>query len=178
VYVTRDEAIIRAHIEDTVMGMRLRVFLNPEEARTLQELRTATTVPQRVRDRADVIRMNARGDYMETIATYFGWHVETVRTVVKRWQKDGLGGLWDAPQPGAKRRWQAEDMAYVESLLEEERTYNSTQLANKLETERDVKLSPAHLRRVLKKRGFVGNAPVTAIGRNKTLSTVRSSKRT
>ena len=51
-YVTRDEAIIRARIEDTVMGMRLRVFLNPEEARTLQELRTATTVPQRVRDRA------------------------------------------------------------------------------------------------------------------------------
>jgi hypothetical protein len=30
------------------MGMRLRVFLNAEEARTLKELRQSTTVPQRV----------------------------------------------------------------------------------------------------------------------------------
>jgi transposase len=160
------------------MGMRLRVFLNAEEARTLKELRQSTTVPQRVKDRADVIRMNARGDYIETIATYFDWHVETIRSVVKRWQKHGLGGLWDAPKPGVKRRWQPEDMAYIESLLEEERTYNSAQLAQKLEAERAVKLSPAHLRRVLKKRGFAGNAPGTAIARNKTLSNVPSSKRT
>jgi hypothetical protein len=79
------------------MGMRLRVFLNAEEARTLKELRQSTTVPQRVKDRADVIRMNARGDYIETIATYFDWHVETVRSVVKRWQKHGLGGLLGCP---------------------------------------------------------------------------------
>lgn len=160
------------------MGMRLRVFLNTEEARTLQELRQATTVPQRVKDRADVIRMNARGDYIETIATYFDWHIETVRSVIKRWQKQGLGGLWDAPKPGVKRRWQPEDMVYLESLLEEDRTYNSAQLAKKLEAERDVKLSSAHLRRVLKKRGFVGNAPGTAISRNKTPSNVPSNKPT
>jgi hypothetical protein len=42
-------------------------------------------------------------------------------------------------------------MGSIESLLEEERTYNSAQLAQKLEAERAVKLSPAHLRRVLKK---------------------------
>jgi transposase len=69
-------------------------------------------------------------------------------------------------------------MGSIESLLEEERTYNSAQLAQKLEAERAVKLSPAHLRRVLKKRGFAGNAPGTAIARNKTLSNVPSSKRT
>jgi hypothetical protein len=88
------------------MGMRLRVFLNAEEVRTLRELRQSTTVPQRVKDRADVLRMNARGDYIETIASYFDWHIETVRSVLKRWQKHGLGGLWDAPKPGVKRRWQ------------------------------------------------------------------------
>ncbi|MGD1927983.1 MAG: IS630 family transposase, partial [Leptolyngbyaceae cyanobacterium] len=53
------------------MGMRLRVFLTAEEDRTLRELRRAPTVPQRVKDRADVVRMNARGDYVETIAAYF-----------------------------------------------------------------------------------------------------------
>jgi transposase len=69
-------------------------------------------------------------------------------------------------------------MSSIESLLEEERTYNSAQLAQKLAAERDVKLSPAHLRRVLKKRGFAGNAPGTAIARNKTPSNVLSSKPT
>ena len=77
------------------MGMRLRVFLTPEEERTLRELRRATTVPHRVKDRADVVRMNARGDYVETIAAYFNWHVETVRNTLKRWQKGGVGGLWE-----------------------------------------------------------------------------------
>jgi hypothetical protein len=43
------------------MGTRLRVFLNAEENRTLFELRTATTVPQRVKDRAEVIRLSHQG---------------------------------------------------------------------------------------------------------------------
>ena len=38
------------------MGARLRLFLSPEEDYTLFELRTATTVPQRVKDRAQIIR--------------------------------------------------------------------------------------------------------------------------
>jgi hypothetical protein len=74
------------------MGMRLRVFLNAEEARTLKELRQSTTVPQRVKDRADVIRMNARGDYIETIATDFDWHVSGLWTnQVKKEQESGRG---------------------------------------------------------------------------------------
>ena len=81
--------------------MRLRVFLTAEEDRTLWELRQATTIPQRVKDRADVVRMNARGDYVETIAAYFRWRVETVRSTLKQWQAGGLGGLWEG---GGKRR--------------------------------------------------------------------------
>jgi hypothetical protein len=39
----------------------------------------------------------------------------------------------------------------------ESRTYNSLQLAQKLEKERSVKLSPDRLRRLLKKKGLFGN---------------------
>ena len=35
------------------MGARLRIFLTPEKDRTLFELRTATTVAQRIKDRAE-----------------------------------------------------------------------------------------------------------------------------
>ena len=36
-------------------------------------------VPQPVKDRAEVVWMNARGDYVETLAVAFNGHVETVR---------------------------------------------------------------------------------------------------
>jgi transposase len=136
------------------MGARLRVVLNAAEERTLFELRGATTVPQRVKDRAEVVRLNHQGMYVEKIAAFFKWNERTVRETLQRWQAQGLGGLWDAPRPGAKRRWQEEDMVYLEACLRaDQHTYNSQQLAQKLEAERNVKLSADHLRQVLKKRG-------------------------
>ena len=136
------------------MGTRLRVFLNAEENRTLFELRTATTVPQRVKDRAEVIRLSHQGMYVEKIASFFNWNVRTIRETIHRWQQQGLGGLWDAPRPGPQKRWQTSDIEYLESCLrQEQRTYNSQQLAKKLENDRKVNLSADHLRRVLKKRG-------------------------
>ena len=134
------------------MGMRLRVFLTAEEDRTLWELRRATTVPQRVKDRTEVVRMNARGDYVETIAAYLRWHVETVHDALKRWLKEGLGGLWEAPGRGGKRRWQESDIEYLEQILiDDERTYSSRQLSDKLEQDRQVNLSPGHLRGCFKR---------------------------
>lgn len=136
------------------MGARLRIFLTPEEDQTLFELRTATTVPQRVKDRAQVLRLNAQGWYVEKIAAYFNWNRQTVRQTIHRWQTKGLGGLWEAEGRGGKPRWQAADIEHIEACLKQEpRTYNSHQLANKLADERQVKLSPDYLRRVLKKRG-------------------------
>jgi hypothetical protein len=46
------------------MGARLRVFLTQKQDKTLLELRTAA-VPQKVKDRAEVIRLNAHGWYVE-----------------------------------------------------------------------------------------------------------------
>lgn len=143
------------------MGARLRIFLKPEEDRTLFEMRRATTVPQRVKDRAEVLRLNAQGWYVEKIAHYFNWHPQTVRETIHRWETKGLGGLWEESGRGDKARWQADDIEYLERCLRQEnRTYNSQQLAQKLVQERQVKLSPDHLRRVLKKRGYSGNAAV------------------
>ena len=136
------------------MGARLRIFLNREEDRTLLELRTATTVPQRVKDRASMLRLNNRGWYIEDIAVHFNCHQQTVREAINRWKNWGLGGLWEARGRGGKRRWQDKDLEYLEQSLEnEQRTYNSKQLSQKLAIERQIQLSPDHLRRVLKKRG-------------------------
>jgi transposase len=136
------------------MGARLRVFLKAEEDRTLSELRTAKDVPQRVKDRGSMLRLNNRGWYIEKIAEYFNCHQQTVRETIHRWQKRGLSGLWETKGRGKKKSWQEEDLEYLELCLQQEkRTYNSKQLSEKLARERQVKLSPDHLRRVLKKRG-------------------------
>jgi transposase len=136
------------------MGARLRIFLTSEEDRTLFELRTANGVSQRIKDRAEALRLNAYGWYVEKIAAYLNWTPQTVRETIHRWQTSGLGGLWETNGRGAKPRWQQADIAYLEQCLEKEpRTYNSQQLAQKLESDRQVKLSSDRLRRILKKRG-------------------------
>lgn len=135
------------------MGSRLRVFLTREQDRILFNLRTAE-VPQKVKDRAEVIRLSAHGWYVEKIAAHFHWTAQTVREVLHKWQKLGLEGLWSKPGRGRKQKWTEADMVFLEECLEKEpRTYNSVQLAQLLEQERSIKLSPDWLRQVLKKRG-------------------------
>ncbi|WP_375492429.1 IS630 family transposase [uncultured Nostoc sp.] len=133
------------------MGSRLRVFLTREQDKTLFNLRTAD-VPQKVKDRAEVIRLSAHGWYVEKIAAHFNWTAQTVREVLHRWEHFALEGLWEKPGRGGKSRWAEADIVFLEECLElEPRTYNSVQLAQKLEQERYVKLSPDWLRQVLKK---------------------------
>jgi transposase len=139
------------------MGARLRVFLTHEQDKTLLNLRTAD-VPQKVKDRAEVIRLNAHGWYVEKIAAHFNWTPQTVREILHKWRKLDLEGLWDNPGRGGKTKYSEEDIVFLEECLKEEpRTYNSRQLAQKLESDRFIKLSPDRLRRVLKKRGLFGN---------------------
>lgn len=159
------------------MPAPIRIVLTEEEDRTLLELRVATCVPQRTRERAHMLRLNAQGWNVPAIAEIFECHEHTVRATIRRWQADGLGGLWEAPGRGAKRKWQEADLQYLEQCLElEGRTYNSLQLTQKLSQERQVKLSPDRLRHLLQKRALDGNAPATAIEPNKTLSINNSNK--
>lgn len=153
------------------MPAPIHVVLNTEEDRTLTELRLATSVPQRTRDRAHMLRLNAQGWRVPAIAEIFECHEQTVRATLRRWEADGLGGLWEAPGRGAKQQWQEADMYSVEQWVEQDpRTYNSHQLAEKLATERQVKLSARRIRHLLQKRASAGNALATPTEGNKTLS--------
>ena len=135
------------------MPAPIRIVLTEEEDRTLSELRVANCVPQRTRDRAHILRLNAQGWNAPAIAEIFECHEHTVRATIRRWQADGLSGLRESPGRGAKRRWSETDLQYLEQCLEQEgRTYNSMQLAQKLSQERQIKLSPDRLRHLLQKR--------------------------
>lgn len=159
------------------MSAPIHIVLTAEEERTLSELRVAPTVAQRTRDRAHMLRLNAQGWTVPAIAEIFECQENTVRRTLQRWQQNGIGGLWDAPGRGTKAKWQEADMAYLEQCLEQEpRTYNSQQLAQKLEQERQVELSADRIRRILEKRASSGSALVIANEASKTLSSKPSSK--
>ncbi len=118
------------------MGARLRVFLTSEQDKTLLNLRVAD-VPQKVKDRAEVIRLNAHGWYVEKIAAHFNWTSQTVREVLHKWDKLGLQGLWEKSGRGGKRKYKESDIVFLEECLKREpRTYNSVQLAQKLESDK------------------------------------------
>ena len=76
----------------------------------------------------------------------FGRAQVNCRSILRR----VVGSSWR----GRRRRGQEADMAYLEQVLrEDERTYTSPQLAERLEQERHIHLNPDYLRQVLKKRG-------------------------
>jgi DNA-directed RNA polymerase specialized sigma24 family protein len=72
------------------MPAPLRILLTSEEDRTLSELREAQKLPQRIRDRAHMLRLNALGWNVPEIAEIFECHQHTVRATLRRWQEQGL----------------------------------------------------------------------------------------
>jgi transposase len=153
------------------MPAPLRITLTLEQERTLKELRVAPKISQRTKDRAQVLLANANGCNAPVIAKFMGCREHTVHETIRRWKVFGLGGLWDAERCGSKSRWTEEDMTYLEQCLaEEQRTYNSHQLAQKLEKERGVHLSAQQIRKVLKKRAGDGKEPGIAKNGSKTPS--------
>lgn len=105
------------------MGAGIRVLLSSEENRTLFELRCATTVPQRVKDRAIALRLSAPGWEVEKIASDFNWTPQTVGETIHRWNTKRLGGLWAAPGRGRKPKWQESDIAYARRMSQARATY-------------------------------------------------------
>ena len=114
------------------MPAPLQLQLSEEQDQQLIELRRSEGVPQRTKDRAEAVRLNAHGWKVDQIAHYLHWAPQTVRVALHRWQNRGLAGLFDAPRPGRNRKWQEVDMVCLDSWIEEERTYSCRQLADKL----------------------------------------------
>lgn len=83
-----------------------------------------------------------------------------------------MGRTWKRSPKGLtacrKTKWKTEDLEYIENcLFEEQRTYNSIQLARKLKQERAVDLSSDRLRRILKKKDIVGKEQDKATEKNR-----------
>ena len=134
------------------MPAALKITLTSEENKTLQELEVASAVPRRTKQRATVLRLNAKGWRVKEIADYLEWAESTVRQTIHRWNQQGLAGLWEARGRGKKPSWTDEDWQALEQWLREPCSISSKQLSQRLAKERQVILGAEQIRRILKKK--------------------------
>ncbi|MBW4680077.1 MAG: helix-turn-helix domain-containing protein [Microcoleus vaginatus WJT46-NPBG5] len=139
------------------MPAPLKLSLTDEEDRTLRELSYADGVAKRIKQRATALRLNASGWNVAQIAMHLDWAPQTVRETIHRWQKRGLGGLWEAEGRGRHRRWSPADGEALEEWVNEPRRYSAAQLSRKLADQRQVELGKEQVRRILKKKTTLGN---------------------
>lgn len=142
------------------MPAPLKIQLDYEQDRTLRELSSAKGIARRVKERAMALRLSAQGWNVAKIAQYLDWAEQTVRETIHRWQQGGLGGLWEASGRGSKASWQEADWQAIQQWMVENRRYSARQISQRLADQRNIKLGEEQVRRILKKRGGVGNESV------------------
>jgi transposase len=120
---------------------------------SLLELRKNPKIGQRTKDRAEALSLSAKGWKVSEIASHLNCASNTIRQTFYRWLSQGIEGLFDAPRSGRAKKWNSEALKFLETCLsQEQRTYNSRQLSEKLKQERQVKLSAERIRKIFKKK--------------------------
>ena len=131
------------------------IRLSEEEDARLREIEQDPYLKPKVRLRAQVLRLSHRGSNMKTIAVYTARGEQSVGRDLDRWEERGFDGLADGTAPGNPPRITGEAKTFLqESLSEEERTWNATQLAEALKESLGVEVTPEAVRQHLRSMGY------------------------
>ena len=130
------------------------IRLTQEEDARLRDIEQDPYLKPKVRLRAQVLRLSNRGSNMEKIASYTGRSPASIARDFDRWRERGLEVLADGAAPCNPPRITEEARRRMEERLSEERTYNATQLAEVLEEEFSVVVSPEAVRQHLHSMGY------------------------
>jgi transposase len=101
---------------------------------------------RRTRDRLEFVRLADAGMSVPQLARLFRADEGRVRFWIKRFLDEGFAGLEDQPHPGQQSRLTPALVAAVRAELEQGgRTWTLGQIADWLETEHGLRLTPDHL---------------------------------
>src|SRR5688500_17165939 len=128
----------------------IRLDLAPAARDELDRRLRARMTARREYERLEMIHAVAEGATIPQAARALGVHGQTVRKVVGRFAAEGFAGLADRPRAGRPPRLTDDDLAAVETRLDEDartgaRTWTLPHLAAWLAEERGVTVTPAHL---------------------------------
>jgi transposase len=130
------------------------IELTDEEDEKLREVEQNPHLRNKVRLRAQVLRLSGRGSNMSQIASYTGRSPTSIARDLDRWSERGLEGLADGAAPGNPPRITERMRRYMEGRLCEQRTWNATQLARALGEELSVVVTQEAVRQHLRSMGY------------------------
>ena len=94
------------------MALHLRA-LTEEESKTIKKWSQSRTEEARLVERAQIIRLASESKPVPEIAEAMGVNEKTVRKWLRRFEKQGVQGLIDAPRCGAPSRYTPEVKAQI-----------------------------------------------------------------
>ncbi len=130
------------------------IKLSEQEDDQLREIEQDPYLKRKVRLRAQVLRLPNRGSNMAAIASHTGRSTASIARDLDRWSERGIEGLADGAPPGNPPRITGEARRYMEGRLAEERTWNATQLAEAIEEEFSLSVTPEAVRQHLLSMGY------------------------
>ena len=131
------------------------VRLTDEEDERLRQIEQDAYLNPKVRLRAQVLRLSARGESAERIASYTARSKASILRDLDCFQQRGLEGLADGSAPGRAPRITQQARAFMrEKLTEEDRTWNATQLSEALEECLGIEVTPEAVRQHLLSMGY------------------------
>jgi transposase len=140
------------------MPKLIRVTLTPEQLDDLNARARGRGLAPHARERLEMIRLSHLGFTIPQIAAHLGRHQQTVRRVVSGFRADGFAVLADRPRPGRPATLTADLLATVERRLDADaaagRTWTMPHLADWLEAEHGVVITPGWLAERLKAKRF------------------------
>jgi transposase len=122
-----------------------RVQLTEEQRGELIRRTREPGLKRRTRDRLELVRLADTGMSIPQLAQLFRADEGRVRFWIKRFLSEGFDALEDQPHPGQPSRLTPELLAVVRAQLAKgDRTWTLGQLADWLETEHGLRLTPDH----------------------------------
>ena len=140
------------------MPKLLKVELSPDQQAELRRRLHERDLAPHTRMRLECLRLSDKGMMVPQIADLLEVHPATVRTAIKRFMTAGFQALADAPRCGRPPHLQRGDLDALEAMLDAcaqgGPTWTAPQLADWLQGQRGVQISPSHLTHLLRQDGF------------------------
>jgi transposase len=140
------------------MATGFRIRLTPEQRDALRQRARERTVPPRLRDRLEMVRLSDLDWSVPRIAAYLGCHAQTVRRQVKAFLAGGFEALPDRPRPGRPRTLTGAHLEAVEALLDAAaahgETWTAPRIAGWLAETQGVRIDAEYLAARLRARRF------------------------
>lgn len=128
--------------------------LTSEQDHTLRHLEHAPHIHAKVRLRATIIRLNAAGWSVPRIAAHHQRNPQSIHNDLDRFEQHGVQGLTDGKSTGKPGKFTPSIEAFLHSLLEQDRVWNTQHISQEIHQKFNVKLEREAIRVKLLELGY------------------------